>query len=267
MSNALKSAMKAQRIDLVKKLVDNGANVDEMRAAIILSSMGGYTKVLEMLLGIVDNMNANDWCESVETALIKASWIGYKESVRLLLEKGRADINAKDKDGEATALMKASFKGHIEIVLMLLEKGADINEKNEDGDTALMWASTRGRTEVVTKLLEKGADVNAKADGNLTALMSASSKGQTEVVRILLENEADVNVKDLCGQTALMMASEEERHANTVALIKKHIRIKQLIKDTNMTALIVKKGITREEDKLLVPYAQRETIRHIASFF
>ena len=36
MSNALKSAMKAQRIDLVKKLVDNGGNVDEMRSYYIV---------------------------------------------------------------------------------------------------------------------------------------------------------------------------------------------------------------------------------------
>ena len=90
MSNALKSAMKAQRIDIVKKLVDNGANIDEMRAAIILSSMKGYTKVLEVLIEMFDNMNTKDWCESVDIALTKASWWGMTETVKLLLEKGRA---------------------------------------------------------------------------------------------------------------------------------------------------------------------------------
>ena len=50
MSKALKRAIRKERTDIVKKIVDNGANVDEMRAAIILSSMEGYIMVLEMLI-------------------------------------------------------------------------------------------------------------------------------------------------------------------------------------------------------------------------
>ncbi len=54
-------------------------------------------------------------------SLIEASQIGQIETVKLLLKKG-VDLNLQDKN-RFTALMWASYKGYIEIVRLLLEAG------------------------------------------------------------------------------------------------------------------------------------------------
>ena len=79
---------------------------------------------------------------------------------------------------------------------------------------------------------------------------------------MLLEKGADVNAKDKFGRTSLIVAF----HKPTATVIKKYIRIKLMEEILNI-ALIIKKGLTKKGNKPIVPYAQRETIRHIASFF
>ena len=115
-------------------------------------------------------------------------------------------------------------------------------------------ASWKGQTETVALLLEKGADVNAMDNDGITALMWTTKYGRTEIVKILLERGADVLAVDQYGDTALSMASK-----NGYTEIVKLILMKY-------TILIIKKGCAKN-NKPLVPYAQRETISHIASFF
>ena len=55
-------------------------------------------------------------------SIIQAARDGDLPAVQTLLAEG-ADINAEDSNG-GTALMRASYKGHTEIVKLLLEKGA-----------------------------------------------------------------------------------------------------------------------------------------------
>ena len=70
--------------------------------------------------------------------------------VPLLLEK-RADINAKNKNGE-TALMIAAKYGEEAVIQLLLEKGADTKVKNKEGETALMIAVRKKKCEPWRKL-------------------------------------------------------------------------------------------------------------------
>jgi len=81
----------------------------------------------------------------------------------MLLDAG-ADVNATDNRG-STALMKASWNGNIEIVKMLLKKGADVNAKTNDNITALSGASVNGHTEVA-ELLEKVIETEKEVKGH-----------------------------------------------------------------------------------------------------
>ena len=172
------------------------------------------------------------------------------------------------------ALIEETRKGHTETVKLLLDKGADVNMKTDNGETALIEASENGHIEVVKLLLDKGADVNAKDNYGNTSLILASSYGYHEVVSILLENGADVNAITNSGYTALRLATigkfciypVPKNNEHVVTLIKKHIHDK-LMEEILKTALIVKKGLTQKRNDLLVPYAQREIIYRIASFF
>ena len=102
--------------------------------------------------------------------------------VNSILNNGKANINAKDRDGW-TALIWASCKGDLEIVKLLVESGADIDAKDNDGWTALMRASWRGYLEIVQYLVEIGADINIKNKDGKTALDLSDTEEIKEVLR------------------------------------------------------------------------------------
>ena len=178
-------ACKDGDLDTVKKLIENGANVNAK--------------------------NHYGW-----TALIEASMSGHLKIVQYLVEIGKdkkIDIDAKDNDG-STALIWASRDGHSETVKYLLEKGACINAKNDSGNTALIEASYSGNLETVQYILAevkkgKKVDIDAKNNDGFSALMYASSSGHSKMVNCLITNDADVNIENEYGQTALNFAGSE----------------------------------------------------------
>ena len=107
--------------------------------------------------------------------LIEAAKNNDTNRINSILNKGKVDINAKNKDGE-TALMLASSEGHLEMVKLLVENGADYTN-------ALRLASREGHLEVVKYLLENGADVNIKNKNGNAALDLAKIEDIKEVLR------------------------------------------------------------------------------------
>ena len=101
---SLHDACRAGDTERVKKLLDEGAPLDEK-----------------------DKYG--------DTALMDAILNGHTEVVRLLLDKG-ALLDEKDKYGD-TALMLASKHGHTEVVKLLFQMGALVDEKSNGGIDAL----------------------------------------------------------------------------------------------------------------------------------
>jgi hypothetical protein len=130
-----------------------------------------------------------------------------------------ADINAAEADDGYTALMWASYKGYLEVVRLLIEKGADVNAaETDDGYTALMWASQEGHAEVVKLLLDRGAQINIQSNIGLTAVMFSSCHGRIECARLLLQRGADMSLKTKTGMTAKDEAAKQ-RHVDIVQLL------------------------------------------------
>lgn len=138
--------------DMVKFLVENGANVNAI------------------------NVERNN-------AIMLASKGGHMEIVKLLAENG-GQFEVQDNAGY-TALMIASLNGHQSTVNLLLDKGAIVNTINKYKDNALMLASAEGHTGVVGLLLKNGADVNARNVDRQNAIMIASENKKTDVVELL----------------------------------------------------------------------------------
>ncbi|EDX11326.1 GD12144 [Drosophila simulans] len=88
------------------------------------------------------------------TALHYAARNGNEPICKLLLDEGKADVNAVTKAG-ATALHRAAMMGHLEIVKLLVEHKANLLLQDECGQTALHRAVMRGHLEVCRILLAK----------------------------------------------------------------------------------------------------------------
>lgn len=104
-------------IDLVKKMIDMGADV---------------------------NVASNRY----STALMAAAKIGHPDIVKLLVSKG-ANINARNADHNITPLIWAANGGHLSIVKFLLEKGADKNILTNNDYTAARIANENGHYSIV----------------------------------------------------------------------------------------------------------------------
>ena len=150
----------------VKKLVDQGCNVNEM----------------------------------METSpLQEASYHGHSHVVRYLLEHN-ADVNEKSYRGES-ALHCACSGGHSDIVNMLISKGADIETHNVDFQTPLMTAASKGHDQVVKALILRGAHVNRLSAMTVhTALRYATSNNHIHCGILLIEGGAAIQYS-FCDNT------------------------------------------------------------------
>jgi ankyrin repeat protein len=187
-------AVTTERADIVKKLIDHGADM-EMKA------IGG-------------------------TPLHYAATNNLHEVVRVLIDAG-VDINAVSQfDG--TALAQAIERNGTETALLLIRAGATLDPPEHTDGTLLMTALGWGNGEVALALIEAGADVNARGKihhlgkkldystdlgAKATPLILAARVGNEKVVEALLARGADVHAKDEEGKSALDWAKAQKRAA------------------------------------------------------
>ncbi len=117
-------ALQIHRLDIVKMLLNYGANVNE------------------------PSMNEKN---PYNTPLMIASWGGILEEVKLLVENG-ACINQQDKGNGFTALIKATYQKNIETVQYLLENGADTTISSFERKTALDYAYEKNCQPIIKML-------------------------------------------------------------------------------------------------------------------
>ncbi|XP_033115084.1 uncharacterized protein LOC117115417 [Anneissia japonica] len=118
--------------------------------------------------------------------------------------KPRPDVN-KPADSGNVALHTAANTGNVQFVRMLLDKGgADVNCRNVkcDGATPLHLGVMQGHNEVCQVLLEAGADIQASMDG-VTPLDLAQDLGHTTI------SEAISKMADSQSQSGSPMEVEE----------------------------------------------------------
>ncbi|KAJ4361745.1 hypothetical protein N0V85_009375 [Neurospora sp. IMI 360204] len=130
----------------------------------------------------------SDLDELFSTILSKESSAqnGHKAVVKLLLDTGKVDADAQEKNGWA-ALHIAAANGHELVVKLLLDTGkADADPKNRFGQTVLYWAAENGHEAVVKLLLDIGkVDAGAKDKNGQTALHMAAKNGYEAVIKLL----------------------------------------------------------------------------------
>jgi ankyrin repeat protein len=187
-----------------------------------IESLQKQTSIIDNLLpsilrGKTTGISVSD--DDCRTLLWWATQTGHEETVKLLLEQGKANMYLKVKDGLALLCLWAKDNGRDAIVKLLLNQGANINQVGKYGN-ALQAASAEGQEAVVKLLLGKGADVNAQGGDYGNALQAASAEGQEAVVKLLLDKGADMNQVGKYGN-ALQMASVRGQEAVVRLLLDK----------------------------------------------
>ncbi len=151
--------------------------------------------------------------------LLKAARAGDVATVRTLLARPGAPVNAVEHDG-TTALHWAAQQDSLEMVTALIRARANVRAKNRYGVSPLWLAATNGSASVVAALLRAGADASdTRWQSGETVLMMAAMSGSPQVVQHLIAYGADPNATDVVrGQTALMWAAAEA-HADAATVL------------------------------------------------
>ena len=149
MNHMLYEAAKYGYLDIVKYLVEHGANIhDSDYDTVCCASKYGHLEIVEYLVEHGANIYAWD-----DYPLRWASYNGHLDVVKYLVEQG-SNIHT----GHDFALREASSSGHLDVVKYLIEQGANIHAQD---DEALFSASKYGHLDVVKYLVEQGANIHA----------------------------------------------------------------------------------------------------------
>ena len=107
--------------------------------------------------------------------------------LKLLLDSGcGCNVNQKGEFPSNTALIQASFFGFKKTVELLLKNGANINDQNAEGATALMMATYGNKVDIVKFLLKNGADKNIKTFNlGMIALDGALRNNNHTLIKLL----------------------------------------------------------------------------------
>ncbi|CAG8508812.1 9339_t:CDS:2 [Dentiscutata heterogama] len=143
--------------------------------------------------------------ESGETALFQAAAAGNADVVKTLL-KNDASVDLSN-ISNVSPLMIAAYHGHSYACRMLLDRGrANINQKDTTEKTAIAYAAHNGHGLAVETLLMRGANINIVDMYHWSPLMLAAYKGRANIVRQLLIAGADNALKTVNGKTAAQLA-------------------------------------------------------------
>lgn len=215
-------AASSKNLDLVKLLVDRGANVkaqDETSSSVLFyAAEGGSCEIFQFLKQKGADIKVDD--KKQQTLLHLA--VNFNMA-KMLLDMGLS-VHAKDADG-CTPLHYAAGRPDIQVIKLLLDHGAHINiESYIFKKTALYFAIRYHCTfEKIQLLLHRGSNIKRPSMDKQTPLHWAVDRGcGHEIVKILIDSGADVNVADIRGDTPLLLAAG--------------------MTDTNTTKLLIESG-------------------------
>ena len=211
-SSPLVDACQGGSLEVVRFLIDNGANVVASgtdTTPLNIACVKGYLDIVKLI--IATNPDEVDMLSVLPTA----ARLVQVEIVRELLihiydQYERDDVIAHKLP---FCLIEAVDMGHNEMVSLLIDSGADVNIQAEGlKETALYRACKCYRISTARILLSCGADVNNIGKGNMYILHSLFDLKESVCIQMIkLLFEYNVNVDVICldtGDTALIKACD-----------------------------------------------------------
>jgi ankyrin repeat protein len=214
-SNLLQQAILLHKPDIVKLLVEKGADVNMIsrdRMPLSYATFSDCFECVKILISNGANINGKDILG--KTPLMYALARGPKvneECIHYLLNNG-ANIEEKDEYGWTALFYSIEYGVPQKIVELLLKNGAILTQVSTIGQSPLQIACKRRNLEIIKLLFDYGAKITINSHdvaGN-TALITATSNNKYDIVKFLLENGADPMIKDSIGKTALKYAKDSK---------------------------------------------------------
>jgi ankyrin repeat protein len=223
-------ASSGESLDIVKLLVEHGADVNEgniNKRTPLHEAAPNSIAIINYLIDKSANLYTRD--SDGDVPFHKAAGLAKVENMKIFLVRGM-DVNIRNKYGETPLHLSSKFI-NVQAIEFLIASGADIKAKDGLGQTPLHSACSEiENLEVVKYLIKKGADVNAVDNGKVTPLHLAALKGHAQVVEFLVKSGADVNCLMDNGFTPLLLtlmywSSYEDRFSIVKMLVSNGARV------------------------------------------
>ena len=179
-STALHRAVSAGRVEIVRHLLERGANPDiadqSGRIPLVQAADSGSSDLVKLLLPVTKTPERKDnegW-----GALTIAAFNAHSKTVKMLAPKLRNQLD----DG----LLVACFRGDVSTMEEILKNGAYINTRSPAGETPLMIAAENGHLGAIKLLLKNKANPYAVDETEQTAANLADKSGHAEIRDLLL---------------------------------------------------------------------------------
>jgi ankyrin repeat protein len=199
----------AQHLDMIKVLLDAGANVNQMGTEhhftpLMLSAYNGNIAIVQELIRRGADVSLLD--KNGNSAIDKAATNGHLDVVKMLIASGAVVANEVFNDvienghiailkylltitlPPQDAVFDAVYHNQPKAIRVLAKAGADMNHKNP-----VHWAIDENYNECLTALCINGANLNILDMANDSPLRQAILKGNHEAIRILVSYKANIN--------------------------------------------------------------------------
>ncbi|KAL1909839.1 hypothetical protein Sste5344_004346 [Sporothrix stenoceras] len=152
--------------------------------------------------------------------IMMAAFDGNRTLAGMLVHRGHAKVDVRDKATGETPLWVALKRGHHAAAQFLVDAGANVLAKNASGDTLMNWAAGAGSLSRVRFLIRNGGNALNEIGVQKAPLVAAAYNGNEDVIRTLLERitTTDKEKSDSIVQAALRAAVTSD-HANAVRLL------------------------------------------------
>ncbi|NWV21472.1 MYPT2 phosphatase, partial [Origma solitaria] len=191
-----------ENLDMVKFLVENGANVNQQDnegwTPLHAVASCGYLNIAEYLISHGANVAAVNSEGEVPSDIAEEA--AMKDLLLEQVKKQGVDLDLSRKEEEQQMLQDARQwlnSGRIE----------DIKQPRT-GATALHVAAAKGYSEVMRLLIQAGFNLNVQDNDGWTPLHAAAHWGVKEACSILAEALCDMDIRNKLGQTPFDVADE-----------------------------------------------------------